>query len=324
MDKELEFLVKEGIRSELVTRIERFRRDEAESTTANVPAHIKNDASAPIPSDLQERIPSPEYHYYGKAIWEKAIAAILCGKNLLLTGPKATGKNVLAQNLSCVFARPQWDVSFHVDADAASLIGSDSYDGERVVFRPGPIWMCAKYGGFGVLDEINMARNEALAVLHAALDFRHCIDVPGYERIPVSDKTRFIATMNYGYSGTRDLNEALTSRFVVLEMPVIDKEDLAKLMTERFPALREQMLDQFIRLFFELAEKAESTEISDRACDLRGLIDAIDLMSQGIPSGEALDMCLTNKTFDPYERTLIRDVIRSRIPADLTERELFA
>ena len=31
-----------------------------------------------------------------------------------------------------------------------------------------------------------MAKNEALAVLHAVLDFRRAIDVPGYERIPLS------------------------------------------------------------------------------------------------------------------------------------------
>ena len=39
-------------------------------------------------------------------IWEQAIAALLCGKNLLLTGGKATGKNVLAENLAAAFGRP--------------------------------------------------------------------------------------------------------------------------------------------------------------------------------------------------------------------------
>ena len=43
-----------------------------------------------------------------------------------------------------------------------------------------------------------MAKNEAMAVLHAALDFRRVIDVPGYERIPLHPAARFIATMNYG------------------------------------------------------------------------------------------------------------------------------
>ena len=36
------------------------------------------------------------YHYYGREIWEAAAAALLCGRNLLLAGSKATGKNVLA------------------------------------------------------------------------------------------------------------------------------------------------------------------------------------------------------------------------------------
>ena len=56
------------------------------------------------------RVPDPPYRYYGKEVWEKAIAAILCGENLLLAGPKATGKNVLAENLACLFGRPLWNV----------------------------------------------------------------------------------------------------------------------------------------------------------------------------------------------------------------------
>ena len=144
-----------------------------------------------------------EYFYYGRKTWELALAALLAGKNLLLAGPKATGKNVLSENLCALFGRPMWNVSFHVNADASYLVGTDTYNGQAVVFRPGPIWLCAEKGGFGILDEINMAKNEALAVLHAALDFRRSLDVPGYERIDLREETRFIATMNYGYAGTR-------------------------------------------------------------------------------------------------------------------------
>lgn len=48
---------------------------------------------------------------------EKAICALLAQKNLLLCGPKATGKNVLAENLAYLFGRPYWNVSFHVNVD---------------------------------------------------------------------------------------------------------------------------------------------------------------------------------------------------------------
>ena len=101
----LDFLEQEQISKELLEGIREYRN------------------AYPTPPELQNRIPKPRYHYYGKEVWEASIAALLCGENLLLAGSKATGKNVLAENLAQVFARPSWDVSFHVNMDAASLIG---------------------------------------------------------------------------------------------------------------------------------------------------------------------------------------------------------
>ena len=158
----LDFLEQEQISKELLEGIQEYRN------------------AYPTPPELQNRIPKPRYHYYGKEVWEASIAALLCGENLLLAGSKATGKNVLAENLAQVFARPSWDVSFHVNMDAASLIGMDTFENGQVTFRPGPVYLCAKHGGFGILDEINMAKNEALAVLHATLDFRRAIALAGF------------------------------------------------------------------------------------------------------------------------------------------------
>ena len=270
------------------------------------------------------RIPAPAFTYYGKEVWEQALAALLCGENLLLAGGKATGKNVLAENLATAFGRPAWDISFHVNMDAASLIGMDTFEGGQVKFRPGPVYRCAQSGGFGVLDEINMAKNEALAVLHAVLDFRRAIDVPGYERIPLAEETRFIATMNYGYAGTRELNEALTSRFVVIQMPTITQDNLEKLLRAQFPELAAKYAHQFALLFLDLQKTCDSAEISTKALDLRGMLDALRLIRRGIPAGAALDMGITNKAFDSYEQGLIRDVIAARIPAKLDAAKLFA
>ncbi len=305
MKELLAFLEQEGVDKGLLRGVEEFR------------------AQYGATAEQLCRVPQPEYFYYGKKTWELAIAALLAGKNLLLAGPKATGKNVLCENLGALFARPVWNVSFHINTDASYLVGTDTYDGHAVVFRPGPIWLCAEQGGFGVLDEINMAKNEALAVLHAALDFRRSLDVPGYDKLDLRPETRFIATMNYGYAGTRDLNEALTSRFAVLDMPVISEENLQKLISRRYPSINVKIRDQLVKLYAELERKAESAEISDSALDLRGLLDAIALMEQGLSSGDALAMCVVNKSFDAYERGLIRDVIAARIPADLTKSVVF-
>ena len=252
-----------------------------------------------------------------------AIAGLLKGENLLLTGPKATGKNILAENLAYIFNRPAYNVSFHVNTNSGDLIGTDTFVDNEVKLRKGTIYQCAEYGGFGILDEINMAKNEALAVLHAVLDFRRAIDVPGYDRIPLAEETRFIATMNYGYAGTRELNEALTSRFVVIQMPTITQENLEKLLCAQFPDLASRYVHQFALLFLDLQKKCDSAEISTKALDLRGMLDALRLIRRGIPAAAALDMGITNKAFDSYEQGLIRDVIAARIPAKLDAGKLF-
>ena len=154
----MQFLREEGISASILADVERFRQ------------------RFPVADSLQRRVPAPRYLYYGKEIWEEALTALLCGENLLLAGPKATGKNVLSENLAAVFGRPSWDVSFYINTDAATLLGTDTFVNGAVSLRKGPIYQCAESGGFGILDEINMAKNESLAVLHATLDFRRAID----------------------------------------------------------------------------------------------------------------------------------------------------
>ena len=298
-------LLEEGVDAGLLDEVERFR------------------AEHPLTPEAQSRVPVPKYLYYGKEIWESAAAALLCGQHVLLAGPKATGKNVLAEDLAALFGRPVWDVSMYVNVDAAALIGADTLKDGQVVFREGPICACARLGGFGVLDEVNMAKNEALAVLHATLDHRRVIDVPGYERIELSDAARFIGTMNYGYAGTRELNEALVSRFVVVDMPVISDEDLQKLLRRSFPDLKKEWAVQLTELFRDLRAKCDSGEISTKALDLRGLLASLHLIEKGIPSGRALEMGIINKAFEPFERQLVADAVWSRLPRDATRDKLF-
>ena len=301
----LDFLREEGVSGDLIQGVEEFR------------------GRYPVREEYRDRIPEPQYYYYGKETWEMALAVLLAGRNLLLAGPKATGKNVLCENLAAAFGQPVWNVSFHINMDASYLIGTDTFDGTRVTFRPGPIYLCADRGGFGVLDEINMAKNESLAVLHSALDFRRAIDVPGYDLIRVKPQTRFIGTMNYGYAGTRELNEALSSRFAILSVPEISENDLYRLIKRSFPDINPKICTQFVKLFVELMRKTEKAEISDRALDLRGLLDALSLIREGLTAGQALRMCIVDKTFDAYEQSLIMDVVKARIPAELGRKVVF-
>lgn len=295
----IEYLQKQNVDNKLIEKLEKYRK---ENGLFDDPRVIK-----------------PEFKYYGKEVLEESISALLAGKNILLTGAKATGKNVLAENLSYLFARPSWNVSFHVNTDFSSLIGADTFKDNQVTFRKGPIYEASTRGGFAILDEINMAKNEAISVLHASLDHRRIIDLPGYEKIKLDPNTRFIATMNYGYVGTREVNEALASRFMIIHMPNITKENLDKLLADTFTSLKEEYRKAFIDMFISLQFKSENNEISTKSVDLRGLISAIETMQIGLNPYDAILMGIANKSFDEFEREIVIDTIKTKIPSQIKE-----
>lgn len=160
MEQTVAFLENQNIDKNLIRGVEEFR-------SRNF-----------VEEEEKRRIVKPDMAFYGKEVLEMAIATLLEGENLLLTGAKATGKNVLAENLAWIFGRPVYNVSFHVNTDSRDLIGTDTFLDNEVKLRKGSIYRCAQYGGFGILDEVNMAKNDAVSVLHAALDYRRCIGCP--------------------------------------------------------------------------------------------------------------------------------------------------
>ncbi len=277
----------------------------------------------PVDEKVKSRVVRPVLPYYGRETFEMAAAALLQGENILLTGTKATGKNILAENLAYVFGRPSWNISFHVNTDSSVLIGADTFRAGEVQLRTGPVYDCAQSGGFGIFDEVNMAKNDAVSVLHATLDYRRILDVPGYEKLELHDATRFIGTMNYGYAGTRELNEALVSRFLVIEMPPATEETLHYILTRLFPDFRQEGLRQICGLFLDLQKKADNNEISTKPLDLRGLIGALKTVRAGLAPRLAIRMGIVNKTFDMFEREIVEDIVMTRIPESWTPGEIF-
>ena len=301
----LDNLKEQGVSESLIKDIEHFRKE------------------YDVKDELKERVTKSPAFFIGKDILEMCITGILEEENILLSGPKATGKNLLSDNLSEIFGRPQWNTSFHINTDSASLIGTDTFIDNEVKLRRGSVYECAVNGGFGIFDEINMAKNDAIVVLHSALDYRRVIDVPGYERIKLRPATRFIGTMNYEYAGTKELNEALVSRFLVIDIPAVDEEKLKMILKREFPTVDEEKLLQFIGIFMDLQLKAENGEISTKAIDLRGMIGALKTIKRGLKPTLAINMGITGKTFDIYEKEMVSDIIRTRIPEGWESFDIF-
>lgn len=305
MQEELKIFEEQGVDGRLLAQVEAFRGE------------------YPVSETVKDRVLMPPIPFYGKEILEMAVAALLEGSNLLLSGAKATGKNILAENLAWMFGRPVYNISFNINTDSSSLIGTDTFRENEVRLRKGSVYRCAEEGGFGILDEVNMAKNDAASVLHATLDHRRIIDVPGYEKIDLHPATRFIGTMNYGYAGTKELNEALVSRFLVIDMPPLTEDNLHRIILHDYPDIREEALLAFSGLFLDLQKKASNSEISTKAMDLRGLLSALGTVRKGLRPWQAAQMGITNKAFDIFEREIVSDMVMTRIPEEWTKEQVF-
>lgn len=279
-----------------------------------------------------------------RGILRRALAAFLAGDNLLLTGPKGSGKNVLADTLAFITNRPLFEMPMHVHADAESLLGKDTFkpvpvereivvgvdkDGKpiktTVIERQGEVQfnlaqfvISMQIGGVAVLDEINMARPEATAVLHSILDDRKRVDIPGMGLVQAHPAARVIATMNYGYAGTQELNEALSDRFVPLEVPAMTIDEITLFMETRFPGIKPDLAKQLGALFHEMLKKVEATELQSRSVTFRGLLQAVRLILMGLSPHEAVTTCVVNRTFDQYERKLLTTLVDARFPKSWT------
>lgn len=238
-----------------------------------------------------------------------AISALSMGKNILLKGPTGAGKTKFAETLSSLFHQPMYSVNCSVDLDAESLIGFKTlaYEGEKQVidFVPGPVMNAMTNGTFLYIDEINMAKPETLPLINGVLDYRRTITNPfTNEMVTAQNSFGVIAAINEGYVGTVPLNEALKNRFVVIDVPYIEGEQLKNLIKNNTRLEDERMVDLFVSLSADLVQAAFQGKISEDAASIRAILDACDLSSV-IPPERAVQRAIAAKLDEEREQEFI-------------------
>lgn len=87
--------------------------------------------------------------------------------------------------------------------------------------------------------------------------------------------------------------------------------------------MKREAVEQFIGLFLDLQLKADNSEISTKALDLRGLLAAVGIVERGLSPLLAVQMGITNKSFDIFEKEIIDDVVKTRIPKSWTKEQVY-
>lgn len=267
--------------------------------------------------------------------WRFAVRTVLRGKNMMITGPKGTGKTVLAFTLRDVLNRPFFNIPLGASQDPRStLIGNvhfkpdiGTFVGEsefiRAIQTPNAIIL---------LDELTRAHPDAWNILMSCLDYKQRFiridEAPESPVINVAAGVTFLATANIGsqYTATRALDAALTDRFIVTEVEYLGREQELELLRDRVPGVHDKILQAITNTAIDLRKDARSQDPRlSEGLSTRSTIEMAELVYDGFTFNEAAELVIYPQYSEAggadSERAFVKQIVQKHIPTVLDDKK---
>lgn len=230
--------------------------------------------------------PATLFQDYFNAI-KRCVAYINRGKFLRFTGSKGTGKNKLITTLAWIYRRPLWETSLNSQYDKYDLLGTQTVkqtvddNGNKITemgYEKEALIKAMEVGGFLNLDELNTVDPSVLIQTHSVMDERKSIQVSSYGKVIAKTGFCIIGTMNYGYQGTKQLNEATRDRFSTIRFP--RRDSIMDLLKHKNPGLDQEIYDYCELLYKKIVQAVLNGELPEECITIRGFEDALDCVDE--------------------------------------------
>lgn len=254
-----------------------------------------------------------------KVMLYDSYSAIAEGLHIICSGEKGTGKNVFVETWAWILQRPLYSISINRETDKMDLLGSQIIEPQRVdenddnseyyskvVFKKEVLIQAMENGGIINIDEINFADPGITGLLHSVGDDRRELFVPNYGLVKADKNFLMIATMNVGYQGTNELNEALSDRFV--DIVFENNDSIREILELNCPFANKTYIGQADKLYKQIVQTVRDgdSSLDDSCVTVRGFIQALK-MSKRIPLKRALIRCIADKVKDiEYRENLLQ------------------
>jgi DNA polymerase III delta prime subunit len=254
--------------------------------------------------------------------------------NLLLNGPKGTGKSLLASYLAETLGIPYLSMDCSEETRERHFKGGFIAKSGETPFILGTVANAIKVAnecGFAmlVLEELNSLPNQQQKLVNSFTDFRRKLEIPELStRLELSPTAKLwvIATQNPTvYGGTNELNDDLRSRFTCIDIPYPPPEAEKEILMEMTgygktgsmgDPIQQQGLEMLVNIANQTRQGATSYSLSTR-----DLVELINLL----PRVGWFDMMfLLCQKFGDEDRKLvierIQDITKNGTHADLAAR----
>lgn len=205
-----------------------------------------------IPKEIQ--LPD-ELRGYCNAIYDGASIATL------FRGPSGTGKSMLCKLICQEINLPIMQVINCSENIDEYIFGKYIPQGDKIIFQENPITDAVRNGYAVIFEEINFAKPQYLAFMHSLLDDNGFIMLDNGTVVKRHPRFRLFATMNDGYFGTKELNQATLNRFnYIKEIDELSDEAIKRMLKARIPKA-EKDVDQIIEVYKDIKAIAKAKDI---------------------------------------------------------------
>lgn len=181
--------------------------------------------------------------------------------SVLFHGPAGTGKTMSCKLVCQAVGLPIMETINCTENLDEFVLGKFIPQDDKIIFKESYVTKAIRDGGAVVFEEINFAKPQYLAFLNSLLDDNGFVRLDNGEVVKRNPNFRFFATMNMGYFGTKDLNQALYNRFnAIIEIAALSDEAIARMLTMRVPDCQ-PLIDKILGVYHKIKKKIESEEL---------------------------------------------------------------
>lgn len=232
---------------------------------------------------------------------EKGLSAIsndYC--NMLMVGKPGTGKTTVAYALGAALGMPVYSIPLSKNTEEDTFEGMNKVVEGRIDFMPTDFLNAYKNGGIVLLEEINLADPAVvMGAIGQAIEPPFVLFEDGHKKVQRHPLCVIIGTMNVGTYGSRDLNQALSSRFkqtFVLDDPTKeDFVDILQKVTGASPGRSAWVYEAYQRVGQYLSSPSVSAEDIALKVSMRQCIGALECLEEGELPMRALESTIIGK-----------------------------
>lgn len=182
-------------------------------------------------------------------------------RTVLFQGPSGTGKTMSCKLISQAIGLPIMEIINCTENLDEFVLGKYIPYEDRIVFKESYVTKAIRSGGAVVFEEINFAKPQYLSFLNSLLDDNGFVRLDNGDIVKRHESFRFFATMNMGYFGTKELNQALYNRFhAIVEIAALSDEAILRMLRTRVPQC-EPVSEKMIQVYHKLKKKVEAEEL---------------------------------------------------------------